>query len=530
MEIKRENLQNLLENSTKASSIAYAILTKEKDNNVKKLNFEFKNLNDGILSNNIYTMSQWKAVLSDPRNIIIRTADISSKEKYFTVSEIEDKVAKMIHIKLNNTTNMIPLKMRKNQTTADYYKNVFIPMTNRLYSTFSLDDIESKKIKLIKSETNLDELSKNLNKFSEEFKTIDRTDGDFWRSDNPKRHDKVDELLTVCLKKCTSVHTSVEEYIKILNDIVKIITHYSNYAEKIASNLESLEIDSHFDIGSYPEGISPLSWLGTGTNLYLGVTAIGILALASLGWLTVAISGAVFVVISIVNANSVKNWYENSQKKLEPIKENLEKLDTSVNDGFKHLTKVFENFRCIANKINIDKLSVNNADDIAMVFHQFIGEFNDRLSQESKLSNIMKNPSLDISSILKEAKKIIDDVYPYEGEYNDDATHDEDEDEIWKASNKNKYTSLALKWLLVGYGKVEALDTISREKFKTQIISVSKDLKDKEIERLMIIATFIHSTSPSEALKQSGIDAKKIKEIEKELIDNYRIPAQVYNY
>lgn len=530
MEPKLQILQELMDND-KTLSVANSLFEMtDKGEFLKTINFKVEMKEDSNIENVIYSLKQWTDILSDPRNIIIKTANNDQKEKYFTKKEVEDRVAKIATISLDSNNSEIPLTTNKDQTSSDYYKNVFIPMSNNFFKSFTLDMIKNNENNINEGINKIGVLQDNLKDFDVQFSKMDRSAGKTWRPDNPKRYDKVRESLDLCLEQCDLTYDEANKYRQMLQNIIPIIEEYSNFADVVANNLTSLNVDSAFNIsGLDVSGFSTFGWISVSLSLFVGLIALTLILLASgpAGWIVLGIAGLLlivggfFIIIQGVSAaNKLMDWYDDANEKLEDTTKDLTEMYESLHESNSSLGEIWDGFQELAGKINENDLPISNGGEIAQVFKIYVGEFNKRLAEETKLSNLMKSTSTPISDAIEKSKKIIMENNPYEGEEGDD-----DEIKVWEASNKNKYSSLALKWLLTEYGKSKPTDSRTPEDFEEEIRTIAINLDDEEIERLMITAVFIHAETPSEVFEKAKFDIDLILEVKNHLIDTFQIAA-----
>jgi hypothetical protein len=527
--VKQEVLKNFMGNGAKTVSTATSKMVKYTDDKVEKLLvFDVRTLAEQESPETQYTVDQWTQILKNPENIKIRSAEIADQKAYFTEEEVKNKVSKMLSLYLEGNEVKIPLVTAKDQTTNDYYNKVFVSMSNNFYKFYSLDAIKQGRDSALEVITKLSTLNDSLASFDTEFKKMDRDAGSFWRPDNPKRYDNVRKTLDYCKQNLDQTSLVAKEYLAVLDNILPVISEYSNFIELVSSRLPDLKIDSSFNLQTLTiKEFYLFGWIALGDDFFAGVAAIGLIgtALGPLGWIVAGLAAIlyivgtiIYVINSISSANDLMDWYEDTEEKLQNTIKNLHGLSLQLYVAKETFTKNWNDFQQLASRLNQNDLPVNNGDQVNYIFKLYIGEFNERLIEEKQLFLDMANSDGDVTLVLNKAKNIINAKYPYRGEPDDKLEKD-----IWKASNENKSKSLAFRWLLEGYGKAENEET--RYSFKKEIVALRNDISDEELNRLMITAVFVHAASPEEVFSEAQFNRAQVEKIRSELIQNMVIAA-----
>ncbi|MFW0735677.1 hypothetical protein [Flavobacterium sp. T12S277] len=528
--VRQEVLQNFMAKGAKTTATATSKMVKYTDDKLEKLLvFDVTTIAEQLTPQAQYTVDQWTQILRNPENIKIRSAAVADQKAYFTEQEVKDNVSKILSLFLDGKEVRIPLVTKKDQTTNDYYSDVFVEMSNNFYKFYSLNAIKDGRDSAQEVITKLSVLNDSLASFDTDFRKMDRDAGSFWRPDNPKRYDNVRGSLNECLRMLGLTRAMAKNYLEVLDNILPVIAEYSNFIDLVSSRLPDLKIDSSFNLQTLTEKEFYLfGWITLGTNFFAGVATVGMLgaALGPLGWIVAGLAAILliigsidYIINSISAANDLMDWYENTQKKLDETTKNLNELYGQLSYSKRLFDENWIDFQSLANSLKQNDLPVNNGDQVCNIFKLYIGSFNERLIQEKQLFLDMANADGLASLVLIKSKRIIDDKYPYRGEPDDD-----DEKEVWLNSNSNKIKSLAFKWLLEGYAKAET-DAEKRHSFEVEIDKISDHLSHEELNRLLITSVFVHAASPEEVLKEAKFNETLVNKIRFELIQNLVIAA-----
>lgn len=528
--VKQEVLQNFMAKGAKTNATAISRMVKYTDDTLEKLLvFDVTTIAEQQSPQAQYTVDQWTQILKNPENIKIRSAAVPDQKAYFTEQEVKDNVSKILSLFFEGNEARIPLVTKKDQTTNDYYSDVFVEMSNNFYKSYSLNAIKEGRDSAQEVITKLSVLNDSLASFDTDFRKMRRDAGSFWRPDNPKRYDNVRASLDECLRMLGLTRAIAKNYLEVLDNILPVITEYSNFIDLVSSRLPDLKIDSSFNLQTLTEKEFYLfGWITLGTSFFAGVATVGLLAtaLGPLGWIVAGLAAILLIIGSIdyiintlAEANDLMDWYESTENKLNDTTKSLGELykQLSYSKGF--FDESWVEFQELANSLKQNDLPVNNGDQVSYIFKLYIGAFNERLIQEKQLFLDMANAGGDTSLVLIKAKRIIDDKYPYRGEPDDDV-----EREVWLNSNSNKIKSLAFKWLLEGYAKA-GTDAEKRHSFEVEIEKISDQMSHEELNRLLITAVFVHSESPEEVLREAKFNAVLVERIKLELIQNLVIAA-----